>query len=666
MATRPPMMELPPLAAGMGMADFSNMLDVSGMLPSINPAERPQESVISKLKPGSKLHSETLQKLEAMFRYGQQSMSNFTQRWGWMEQRIQAYINLPDYEQLNNQMQNNAGAAPEPVKIIVPYSYATIHAAATFLAAVLIGRRPIFPLLATSGTTADKARYMEMAVQANIEVTKGYEQLWQYIWDSLIYSFGAARIGWEEKEGKVLEVTPSGNRTVRRALKYAANKLNAIDPYVACPDPRVPMHECNEKGDFFFWSTQQSKMVLKDMERAGIFMHVDAATDKKQQQLSNTELPAVADSRRRARIGATGNWMPAPADVVGFWTVREGTVRLVPKDWGFGDSEDSELWKFTWVPGKQIIQAEPEGSVHEKHPISITEPTSFGHEFGSIAWADLIGPFQDIISWLVNSRMENVRTTIHNQFIADPARIEMQDLRSPAPGKVIRLKQAAMGTPIQEAIRQLTVLDNTQGHFNDIQLLRMLADTTTGINDNMRGVQTAGGRRSATEARMSMQAGASRLSQLAIRISSQGFMGIAEQMISNIQQYMPNEMWAQMTGDDGKPMSTLLTPDMVMGTFDYQISDGSLPYDKMALVEVWQEILFGVAQDPELRQRYDIGRIFDYVATLGGAKNISTFERQSTGRPNILPPGQEPPQDAVPVGGAMPPPPASMVAGALG
>ena len=664
MASLPPLMELPPVAAGMGSADFSNMLSATGMLPSINPAERPTESVIDKLKPGSKLHSETLKKLEAMFRYSQQEMSNHSQRWGWMEQKIQAYIALPEYEYLNIHLENNRGAPPEPVKVIVPYSYATIHAAATYLATVLLGRRPMFPLLATSGTDADKARYMEQALQANLEATKAYEVLWQYIWDSLIYSFGAARIGWQEKEGKILEVGAGGRREVRRALKYAGNVLNAIDPYAAFPDPRVPMHECAEKGDFFFWSTQQSRMILKDMERGNILKWVDAATDKKQQNLSNTELPAVADSRRRARIGSVGNWMPAPADVVGFWTVREGTVRLVPKDWDFGDSEESEIWKFMWTANKQIIQAEPQGSVHEKHPVSITEPTSFGHEFGSLSMADMIGPFQDIISWLINSRMASVRTTMLNQFIVDPARIEMQDLRTPAEGKTIRLKQAAMGTPIQDAIRQLQVHDNTQGHVNDVQMLRLLADSITGINDNMRGIQTAGGRRSATEARMSMQAGASRLSQLAVRISSQGFMGLAEQMIQNIQQFMPEEMWAEMTGDDGQPVSTLLTPDMIMGTFQYQISDGSLPYDKMALIEVWQEILFGVAKDPELRQRYDIGRIFNYVAELGGAKNIGSFERQQTGQPNILEPGQEPPQGAVPLGGALPPPPEA-IAGAL-
>jgi hypothetical protein len=665
MATRPPMFELPPVAAGMGTADFSNMLDATQMLPSINPAERPTESVIEKLKPRSELHSKTLQKLEAMFRYSQGAMSNFTHRWNWMEQKIQAYVALPDYENVMRQMENDRGAPPEPVKIIVPYSYATLHAAATYLAMVLIGRRPVFPLMATSGTTADKARHMETAIQANLQATKAYEELWQYIWDSLVYSFGATRIGWQEKEGKVLQIGPGGQREVRKALKFAANKLNAIDPYRAYPDPRVPMHKCNEEGDFFFWTTDQSKMILKDMEKAGLMKWVNEATDSRSSPQANPELPAIADSRRRARIGGSGTWTPAPGDIVGFWTVREGTVRLVPKDWGFGDSTDSELWKFSWIGNKQIIQAEPLGHVHEKHPVSVTEPISFGHEFGSLSWADLIGPFQDLLSWLVNSRMENVRTTLHNQFVADPGRIEMQDLRSPAAGKVIRLKAAAVGTPVNEAIRQLNVLDNTQGHFNDIQLLRLLADSTTGINDNMRGIQTSAGRRSATEARMSMQAGASRLSQLAIRISSQGFMGIAEQMISNIQQFMPDQMWVEMTGDDGKPVSTLLTPDMIMGTFDYQISDGSLPYDKLALTEVWERILFGLAQDPELRQRYDIGRVFEYVAELGGAKNISHFERQQSGRPNIMGPEQEPPQGSVPVGAGQPPAP-DFVAGALG
>jgi hypothetical protein len=162
-----------------------------------------------------------------------------------------------------------------------------------------------------------------------------------------------------------------------------------------------------------------------------------------------------------------------------------------------------------------------------------------------------------------------------------------------------------------------------------------------------------------------MQAGASRLSQLAIRISSQGMMDICNQMIMNIQQFMPEEMWIEMSGDES-PQSTLLTPDMIVGTFNYQVSDGSLPYDKTALLEVWKEIMFGIAQDPELRQSYSIDKVFEHVAELGGAKNISTFKKPP---PPPQPPQQQtpfapgaPPEGQVPIGPGMPagPPPAML------
>lgn len=668
MASIPPMSTMGPVSSGLpaypgsGQVPLNTPMDAADYRPQPQGYEPPPpESVIDKLKPGSDLHLETIKKLDALYRFSSNAMGQFTPRWNWMEQKIQAYLALPDYKTAMDSLNNNNGRPPEPVKVIVPYSYATIHAMATFLATVLLGRRPIFPLMAVSGSSAENSRHMEQAVQSNIEYSKAYEVLWQFIWDSLIYSFGATRISWEERNGKSMRIV-GGRRQVVTGLKYAGNVLHSLDPYNAFPDPRVPMHKVSSDGDFMIWRSSQSKLKIYDMEKDGIFKHTRAACAKYSNNSAlQAELPAVADSQRRAKLGQGGLWTPASQDIVGFIPLLEGTIRLVPKDWKLGDEDRSELWKFAWTHNGQIVQAQPLGHIHEHHPVSITEPTSFGHDFGSLSMADFISPFQDILSWLVNSRIESVRTSINNQFIVDPGRVEMQDLRMPAVGKAIRLKQTAFGTPVQDAIRQLQVHDVTQGHFADIQTMRTLADTITGVNDNMRGIQTAGGRRSATEARMSMQAGASRLSQLAVRISSQGMMEIAEQMISNIQQMMPDEMWVQITGDDSKPVSQLLKPDMIIGSFNYQISDGSLPYDKTALVEIWQEILFGLAKDPELRQAYDLAEIFEYVAVLGGAKNIESFKRE---QPQLA--ADPAAGGAVPLGAAQPPLPANLMAGAFG
>lgn len=626
--------QAPSVIPSSGAPALSNALSyVRDTMQQPDAEKPPEERVISKLKPDSDLHRDTLDKLNAMFKFSKTEMEKQYYRWNFAEQQIQAWTSVKDYKRIMEPYCQPNGtrdlsSPPEPVSVIVPYSYATLHAAATFIAQVLLGQKPTFPLLAVRGTETERARMMEIALQSNLDAARGQETLWQFAcWDPLIYGFGAAKCPWEERTGQTIKWI-GGNRETATEITFAGNVPTSIDPYAFKPDPRVPIHECNLRGDFMFCEEDISETVLKDMAKDGSLMWVDEGIAKSK---VNDRDRAAEQSRRRLKIGIAGESLTTPTNVTGFHTIREGTVRLVPKDWFPGvkgaESDRSELWKFTWFE-RQIIQAEPLGMIHAMHPMVATEPASFGHDFMSISMHDMIGPFQDILSWLVSSRMENVRTAINNQFVMDPSRVEVNDVRDSPIGRIIRLKQTAMGLPIKEAIQQLMVQDVTMGHISDIQTMRILADTITGVNDNMRGIQTAGGRRSATEARMAMQNGANRLSQMAIRVSGQSFQPLCQQMIMNIQQFMPDKMWIETTGDDGQPNSQQITPEMIVGQFNYQVSDGTLPYDKTALVEIWKDILFGVAKDPELRQDYSLPDIFRYVAELGGAKNIDSFKRQ--------------------------------------
>ncbi len=622
----PPDGQLPPVGvpavpAAPGLAPLDLLAQSAAQL---QPPE--EKKAIDKLEPGSELHASVLTKLEAMRKFSQCEMTKHYWRWNFGEQRIQAYVQQEDYERIVGSMNGYDGRPPEPINVIVPYSYATLHAAATFVYGVLLGRRPIFPLMSIRGTTADKARYMEASIQSQLDYSRAAEELWQHIWDSIVYNVAPIRINYEEIFGSSIQRDISGQRIVVDELQYSGNIIRALDPYAILPDPRVPLHRAHLDGDFLFAKVESSETQLLDLEREGALKWVKQALKSRNVAATDYDSPR-GDSDRRAKIGLRGEMLTTPSNVVKFRLRYEGTVRIVPKDWKLGTSTRSELWKFTWLQG-QIIQAEPLNLVHNQHPITIAEPTSFGHDFMSVAMSDMIGPFQDILSWLVSSRMENVRTAINNQFVADPSAVEVNDIRQSAIGRIIRLKQAAMGLPIKNVLQQIAVSDVTQGHVNDIQLMRVLADTITGVNDNLRGIQTAGGRRSATEARLSMQAGATRLSQMAIRISSQSFHPMVQQMISNTQQLMPDEMWIETAGDNGDPVSLKLQLEQILGSFNYQISDGSLPFDKQALLEEWKEILFGVARDPELRAGWDLNKMFEYVAELGGARNIGQFKKQ--------------------------------------
>jgi hypothetical protein len=65
----------------------------------------------------------------------------------------------------------------------------------------------------------------------------------------------------------------------------------------------------------------------------------------------------------------------------------------------------------------------------------------------------------------------------------------------------------------------------------------------------------------------------------------------------------------------------------------FKISDGTLPMDKIGLLDTWQNIWLAVAQDPTLRAIYRLDSIFEFIAELSGAKNIKQFKQQTVPNP---------------------------------
>jgi hypothetical protein len=98
---------------------------------------------------------------------------------------------------------------------------------------------------------------------------------------------------------------------------------------------------------------------------------------------------------------------------------------------------------------------------------------------------------------------------------------------------------------------------------------------------------------------------------------------LAEQMSLNIQQMMSQTFYLQVVGQKGMENPIPISPQMVAGDFFFPVNDGTLPIDKTALLAVWKDIWMAITQNPLLAQKYDEGKLFEYVAEIGGAKNIS-------------------------------------------
>lgn len=596
---------------------------------------------IDRLRPGSPEHSKLLTHLLDLHRMSSREMSRFHNRWRANEMQYQAYMTTKSVEDLRKAAIKGS-TKPEFVDITVPYTYASVQTIVTYLLHTFCGRRPMWQVGSNRNDKVRLSQNLETILQYNADQERAVRKLYQFFHDGEMYGIQVMRLLWTVKQQRVTRtktVTPGvpglfnvpqrPEQVQEVVTKFEGNDIWNIDPFDFFPDPRVPMDQVHLKGEFVFWRTTEGKFALKKAEQDGLLKWVDRIGDTPNDQRTGEST--------RNRL-SEGNENPANAD--SSITSRQaellqGTVEIIPSEFGLGDSDRYEKWLFTIGNRNQIIQAEPLDLDHDQHPVIVGEPYSTGYGFGNIGVADMLQPMQEMMSWMLNSHIYNVRSVLNNTLVVNPQMVDMEDLKKPGPGRVIKLKPAAFGQNVTNAISQLAVQDVTRSHVTDLGMITRFADLISSTNDNLRGVQAAGGRKTATEVRTSGEAGASRLAAHARLISSQSIQPAGEMMVYNYQQLMSQEVYLRILGQNAADNPMRIGPEDISGSFYFPVHDGTLPMDKVALLDVWREIFMAIIQNPGLAQIFDAVGIFQYIAELGGAKNLSTFRVQTAGNDEV-------------------------------
>lgn len=612
------------------LGDFTPNDEETGEAPE---KQEQEERPIDKLVPQSELHNAVLQYLLRRLNYSERTMTQFYSRWNASERKIQAYINLPDYENQMKEM-NKTGAPPAVISITVPYAFATIWTIVTYFVHVFCGQKPIFQVSAYKSEGVEPAQKQETVLQYQADHTKLILRLIQWFLDAETYGVGALRNLWSEEYQLRSEWTDAGGnaftvgkqvRQRNKKMVYQGNKVTNIDPFMFFPDPRVPMAEVNKRGEFVFWRSFEGKHTLLRAQANGEIRWVDNIPNMPQGVWGEITGKSV---RALLSEGQATPGDPQLRDIraTPYYQIDQCSIEIVPSELGLGDGTEPEKWLFSIGNKGQVIQAEPLDYDHGRHPVCVIEPSAFGYAFGAPGTLDFLGPIQDTLSWFINSHIHNVRTAMNNMWVVDPSMIEMQDLKNPLPGKIIRLKRSAFGQDVKSVLTQLQVQDVTRQHVDSMQVFLRMGDILAAVNDNLRGIQEEGGRKTATEVRTSGEAGASRLAARARYISAQGMTDLAEQMALNNIQLLSQTIYLQIVGEDGNRVPLSIDPQQIAGDFWYPVNDGTLPMDKAALLETWKEIWQTIVGNQALSQQFDVFKIFKYMAELGGAKNIATFQ----------------------------------------
>lgn len=586
----------------------------------------------------SDTHRELTKLIQSRLAIGLRNRSDKEQKWIDAEESMLAFSPVTDSDAVRNRKRENG--EPQYTTIMLPYTYAQVMAAHTYLTSVFFSRNPVHQLAGRNGTGEQQVMAMEAMLQYQVDVGQMLGPYYLWLYDAPKYGMGVLGTYWDKqvKQYSSIEEQPGVNgqmQLVQRTVQVAGYEGNCgynISPFDFIADPRVTLANF-QKGEFACVKKYIPWNEIVVRQALGYYMNVQElktsgrAAPKTQDGSSQLVRPDQSvEPDTMVRSG--GQDHPAGIHAYEFY------VTLLQKEWGLGQSKFPEKWVFTITQDYNIIiGASPLGMVHDMYPFDIAEPELDAYAAYTRGIPEIMEGVQNTLDWLVNSHMFNVRQSQNNMFIGDPSKIMMKDVKNAnQPGFFFRLRPEAYGTDVRTVLTQLQVTDVTRNNMADMQQMFSIGERVLGISDQMLGMIGGSGRKTATEVRTSTGFGVNRLKTLAEYISAQGFSPHAQKLLQTTQQFYGGDIKLRIVGEAanlaGPQFLGPVSSQDISGQFDFMQVDGTLPIDRMAQANLWKELLMAFRQIPELGMQFDIGKIFAWTAQLSGLKNIDKFRVQ--------------------------------------
>lgn len=591
------------------------------------------------LKPDSDLHQSLKAKILTRARESRNEMSKRFPSWNEIDKILTVYIPLKDKEETIKKQDKT-----RPVSIVFPYTYSMLEALLTYMTLAFF-QDPMFQYEGVGPEDVKGSSLLELVIRLHTIKTKVPLAVHSVIRNALAYGIGPGAPGWEKRYGMkpiTSEVIylPEGRGTTRnrevqwvKSLLFEGNNLHAIDPYSWLPDPSVDASNI-QRGEFVGWITNDNLMNMlaeeKEPENKMFNVKYLHAIRNKKSSFSTDQ------SSRNLKYGG-GDPKTATVSSTSHVDNINMHVNLIPREWELGTSEYPEKWLFTLSSDEIITSASKLTHAHGMYPAAVAAPEYDGFSPTPIGRLEILYGLQHTLDFLFNSHIANVRKSINDMFVVDPYLININDLKDPEPGKLIRLRRPAWGRGVDKVVQQLQVTDITRQNIGDSQYITQWMDRISGADQSMAGQQRKGGpdRKTKAEFQGTRGSAVSRLQRLAMITSMQFMQDIGYMFAVHTQQYLSKSTYVKIAGRDqerltrlfGKTNQERIPVDPYDLAIDYDVipRDGSIPGGNFS--DVWVELYKIIATDEELRKEYDTFRIFEYIANELGAKNIQDFKR---------------------------------------
>ncbi|MBE3141056.1 MAG: hypothetical protein IMZ53_10800 [Thermoplasmata archaeon] len=590
------------------------------------------------LRPDSTLHKKLRSRIWERARMSRNEISKRFDSWREIDKTLTTYMPLKDKERELKEKDSS-----KPVSIVFPYSYSMLEALLTYLSMAFF-QDPMFQYEGVEDDDTVGAMLMELVIRLHCIKNKVPLAIHTVLRDSLGYGVGIGIPEWRRQYGKklvkssittesALGTDTQNNNNFVDGLLFEGNALSNIDPYMWLPDPSVSSDNI-QKGEFLGWVDRDNYMNLLSKEGqpdSGLFnvKYLKSKANKK------STLALDESDRQTGRGGATDVHRSlagtvSPVDIIHMY------ITLIPREWKLGKGEVPEKWYFELAGDDVIIACEKADHNHGQYPMAVASPEYDGYSITPTGRMEVLYGLQHTLDFLFNSHVANVRKAINDMLVVDPYLVNINDLKDPQPGKLIRLRRPAWGRGVTNVVQQLQVNDITRSNIADSTYITGWMDRISGADQSMQGALRQSGPERLTGAEFSgtRNSAMSRLQRMAMIIGMQFMQDIGTQFAVHTQQYMSQEAFVNVEGryaeqlmknfTNGKTRGRVSPTDLAIN-YDLIVRDGSILGGNFS--QNWMELFKVIGTNQELSQQFDVVRIFTYIAQQLGAKNVDDFRR---------------------------------------
>lgn len=591
------------------------------------------------------LHAKVTRRLQQYIKWAERAQSNQHKEWQDAEESMLAYVPADAADQ--RRMDDRDDGVPSYSTIVLPYTYAAALAAHTYWTSVFYSRSPVFQFTGRHGEPQQGVQAVEALI--DYQFTTGGMMVPHYSWlyDKARYGFGVLATNWEREIQHVAviedaeeeatpeellfgEATPNKSKRVVQTYEienYEGNKSRNVSPWDWLPDPRVSMQNY-QKGEFCGERKRLNWNTIIERQYQGYYFdeNVKKIKSSRGSEYQNTNYGTQVVQRPEDRSFIE---QVEGIDHPGTVYVYEIFVNLIPSEWGIPGGDYPQKWCFTITQDfSLVLGATPLNNYHCEFPYDLVKMDNDAYTSYSRGIPRIGKDVQDVMTWLLNTHFYNVRANLQNLFLVDPSRVNLSDIEDPLPGGIIRVREAFYGQDVRQAIQQVDMKDVTQQHLAEIPFMQGIGERLLGVNDSVMGAQQGGGRKTATEVRSTTGFSVNRMKTSSEFDSAMGFTPLSRKLVMNSQQFYSSEKKMRIAGalmEDAQGFMNV-TPEAIQGYYDYVGVDGTLPIDRLAQMTMWREFLGQMTQFPQVMLEYDISKMFVWVMSLGGMKNIRQFK----------------------------------------